>query len=120
MRKKILIIEDELDLVEVTKMRLENSGYEVAGAISGKEAFTLLQKDIPDLILLDLRLPDMHGKEICEKLKRDDRLKTIPIILFTAGADDIPKVAREVGVDDYIMKTFEPKVLLEKIKKFIG
>ncbi|MCX5686178.1 MAG: response regulator [Candidatus Omnitrophica bacterium] len=120
MTNKILLIEDELDLVEVTKMRLKKSGYEVAGALSGEEAFRFLQKDIPDLILLDLLLPGMQGEEICKKLKCDDRLKTIPVILFTASASDIPKVVREVGADDYIMKPFEPEELLSKVKKFIG
>ena|SRR3989338_5663822 len=120
MTNKILLIEDELDLADVTKMRLEKSGYEVVSATSGEEAFAFLQKDIPDLILLDLLLPGMQGEEICKKLKCDNRLKTIPVILFTASASDIAKVAREVGADDYIMKPFEPEELLGKIKKFIG
>ena len=120
MTNKILLIEDELDLVEVTKMRLEKSGYEVISAVNSEEAFTFLQKDIPDLILLDLLLPDMRGEEICKKLKCDDRLKTIPVILCTASASDVSKVAKEVGADDYTMKPFEPEVLLSKIKKFIG
>ena len=120
MTNKILLIEDELDLVEVTKMRLEKSGYEVISALSGEKAFILLQKDIPDLILLDLLLPGIQGEEICKKLKCDDRLKTIPVILFTASASDVSKVAKEVGADDYIMKPFEPEELLGKLKKFIG
>ena len=120
MTNKILLIEDELDLAEVTKERLKNSGYEVVHVIDGEKAFALLQKDIPDLILLDLLLPGMQGEEICKKLKCDDRLTTIPVILFTASASDIPKVAREVGADDYIMKPFESEELLSKIKKFIG
>ncbi|MFA4889352.1 MAG: response regulator, partial [Candidatus Omnitrophota bacterium] len=75
---------------------------------------------IPDLILLDLLLPGIQGEEICKKLKCDDRLKTIPVILFTASASDVSKVAKEVGADDYIMKPFEPEELLGKLKKFIG
>lgn len=120
MTNKILLIEDELDLAEVTKMRLKKSGYEVIGATSGEEAFMFLQKDIPDLILLDLLLPGMPGEEICKKLKCDDRLKTIPIILFTASSSDIPKVAKEVGADAYIMKPFEPEELLDKIAKCLS
>lgn len=120
MTNKILLIEDELDLVEVTKMRLKNSGYEVITALSGEKAFTFLQKDIPDLILLDLLLPDMRGEEICKRLKCDDRLKTIPVILFTASASDVSKVAKDICADDYIMKPFEPEDLLSKVKKFIG
>ena len=120
MTNKILLIEDELDLVEVIKMRLENSGYEVISALSGEEALTFLQRDIPDLILLDLLLPGMQGEEICKKLKCDDRLKTIPVILCTASASDIPKVVKEVGADDYVMKPYESEELLSKVKKFIG
>ena len=120
MTNKILLIEDELDLVEVTKMRLKKSGYEVISALSGEDAFAFLQKDTADLILLDLLLPDMRGEEICKKLKCDDRLKAIPVILFSASASDIPKVAKEVGADDYVTKPFEPEDLLGKVKKFIG
>jgi len=120
MTNKILLIEDELDLVEVTKMRLKKSSYEVLSALNSEEAFTFLQKYIPDLILLDLLLPGMHGEEICKKLKCDDRLKTIPVILFTASASDIPKLVKEIGTDDYILKPFEPEELLSKVKKFIG
>ena len=120
MTNKILLIEDELDLADLTKMRLEKSGYEVVSALSGEEAFTFLQKDIPDLILLDLLLPDMRGEEICKKLKCDNRLKNIPVILFTASASDIPKVVKEVCADDCIRKPFEPEDLLKKVKKYIG
>lgn len=120
MTNKILLIEDELDLVEVTKMRLKKSGYEVISALSGEEAFIFLQKNIPDLILLDLVLPGMRGEEFCKKLKCDDRLKTIPVIIFTASVSNIPKLTKEVGADDYIMKPFEPEELLDKVKKYIG
>jgi len=117
---KILLVEDELDLAEVTKMRLKKSGYEVIGALNAEEAFAFLQKNIPDLILLDLLLPGMQGEEVCKQLKSDARLKHIPVILFTASASDIPKMAKEIGADDYIMKPFEPEELLGKVKKYIG
>ena len=120
MTNKILLVEDELDLAELTKIRLEKWGYEVISALNGEEALTFLQIDIPDLILLDLLLPDMRGEEVCKKLKCDDRLKAIPVILFSASASDIPKVAKEVGADDYVTKPFEPEDLLGKVKKFIG
>ena len=120
MTNKILLIEDELDLVEVTKMRLEESGYEVVTVPSGEAALDLMQNNPPDLILLDLLLLGMRGEEFCKKVKCNDRLKTIPVILFTASASDISKVAKEVGADDYIMKPFEPENLLSKVKKFIG
>jgi DNA-binding response OmpR family regulator len=120
MANKILLIEDELDLAEVTKMRLKNSNYEVIHTGDGEKALVLLQKDTPDLILLDLLLPGIQGDEVCKQLKFDDRLKHIPVVLFTASIDDIPKVVKEIGADDYIMKPFEPEELLKKIRKFIG
>lgn len=120
MAKKILLVEDELDLVDVTKKRLENSGYEVLTVPSGEEALDLLQNNPPDLILLDLLLRGMRGEEVCKQLKGNPKLKHIPVILFTASASDIAKVAKEIGADDYIMKPFEPEELLGKIKKFIG
>ena len=120
MTNKILIVDDELDIAEVTKIRLEQSGYEVICVPDGEKAFTFLQNNIPDLILLDLLLPGIHGKEICKKLKCDDRLKAIPVILFTASASDIPKIAKEIGADDYITKPYESEGLLGKVKKFIG
>lgn len=119
MAKKILIIDDELDIVAVTKRRLKSAGYEVMTVETAEEALVYLQKDTSDLILLDLLLPKMQGEEACKKIKSDDSLKRIPVILFTASANDIPKVAREIGADDYIMKPFEPEGLLSKVKKFI-
>lgn len=120
MAGKILLVDDELDLVAVTKRRLESAGYEVLTVETGEDALACLQKDTPDLILLDLLLSKMQGEEVCKKIKCDANLKRISVILFTASASDIPKVAKEVGADDYIMKPFEPEELLGKIKKFIG
>jgi DNA-binding response OmpR family regulator len=119
MANKILLIEDELDLAEVTKMRLKSSGYNVMHVINSESAVTLLQKELPNLILLDLLLPGIRGEEFCKQLKSDDRLKTIPVILFTASASDLAKVSKEIGADDYIMKPFEHEELLVKIGKFL-
>lgn len=120
MAKKVLLVDDEQDLVAVTKRRLENVGYEVMTVETGEDALACLQKDTPDLILLDLLLPKMHGEEVCKRIKSDDNLKNIPVVLFTASASDIPRVAKEIGADDYIMKPSEPEELLGKIKRFIG
>lgn len=120
MTKKVLLVDDELDLVAVTKRRLESAGFEVLTVETGEDALAYLQENIPDLILLDLLLPKMQGEDVCKRIKSDESLKRIPVILFTASATDIPKVAKEVGADDYIMKPFEPEELLSKIKKFIG
>jgi CheY-like chemotaxis protein len=120
MGRKILVVDDEPDMLTVSVCRLETAGYEVLKAANGKEAIEVMEKDIPDLILLDLLLPDMQGDAFCRKVRSDARFKKIPIILFTASVIRVPAKVREIGADDYILKPFEPEDLLFKIKKYIG
>lgn len=120
MAKKILIVDDEPDILELAVIRLETAGYEVLKVASSEEAFKVLKKNKPDLILLDLVLPNMQGDEFCKKIRSTSGLKDIPIILFTASIMRVPEKAEEMGADDYILKPFEPGELLFKIKKFIG
>jgi len=122
MPKKILVVDDEPDIMDVATVRLRHLGYEIMPAVDAEEALTYLQNDTPDLILLDLLLPKMQGDELCKKLKSDDKYKDIPIILFTASAirTSLPEDIKEMGADDCIMKPFEPEELLFKVKKFIG
>ena len=119
-KKRILIVEDEADILEMVAMRLEASGYEVISALDGQEAFEKARKETPDLIILDLMLPKMDGYKVCGLLKRDTRYARIPIILFTARAQETDmKMGQEVGADAYITKPFEPQVLLGKIKELL-
>ncbi|MDP2922866.1 MAG: response regulator [Candidatus Omnitrophota bacterium] len=118
--KKILVVEDEQDVLRLTAYRLKKSGYEVLTAIDGQKALNLLQENIPDLIILDLLLPAIHGYEVCKRIKSDTKLKNIPVILFTASVLDVERKVKELGVDDFIMKPFELEILLEKVKKLIG
>jgi two-component system, OmpR family, alkaline phosphatase synthesis response regulator PhoP len=119
-KKKILIIEDERDLVEIVKFRLEASDYDVISAYDGEEGLKKARKENPDLILLDIMLPKIDGYKICRMLKFDEKYKGIPIIMFTARAQDSDaKVGREVGANDYVTKPFEPDTLLTKIKELI-
>ena len=85
-RKRILCIEDEADMLEMVRFRLEHEGYEVISAINGKEGLDKAYKDNPDLILLDLMLPEKDGYEVCRILKSDTHFKVIPIVMFTARA----------------------------------
>ncbi len=120
MAKKILIVDDEIDLLRVTSFRLKNFGYDILTASNGQEALELIEKSPPDLILLDLRIPLVSGYEVCKKIKSDNKLKTIPVIIFTASAvSDLAEKMRDIGADDFIVKPFESQVLLEKIKKLI-
>ncbi len=120
MTKKILIVDDERDLLRVMTMRLTKAGYEIMTATDGREALVLIEEAMPDLVLLDLRLPVMSGQDVCKKMKSDPKFKNIPIILFTASAGgDIPERARALGADDYIIKPFEAEDLLKKIARLI-
>jgi len=119
MAKKILIVDDEPDILRATKVRLMSFGYEVITANDGKECMALLQTDTPDMILLDLRLPFMNGDEICLKIKSDEKLKDIPVIIFTASSDvTTSNKVKESGADGYLIKPFDPGDLLQIIKKF--
>ena len=121
MAKKILIVEDEPDILKVVSSRLKKMGYEVLIAVDGKEGVDIAQKEKPDLILLDLRLPLMDGYEVCKRVKADKKLKHIPVILLSASqVARIKESMKECKADDYIIKPFEPKELLDKIKKFIN
>jgi len=120
MGKRILIIDDEIDILSLLTIRLEAIGYEVLKAASAEEALSLLEKNKPDLILLDLLLPQMQGEEVCQRLKSDLKLKDIPVIIITANIATVNETIKKICADDYILKPFEPEELLFKIKKFIG
>lgn len=119
--KRTLIVDDEEGIVKVVKMYLEHHGYEVITAGDGQEGLERAKADKPDVIVLDLMLPRMDGYKVCGLLKRDARYAKIPVILFTAKAQEKDmKLGEEVGADAYITKPFEPEVLLSKIKELIG
>lgn len=121
MSKKILVVDDETQLVEMVKIRLEAAGYMVVCAYDGQEALEKAKKEKPDLIILDLMLPKMDGYKVCGLLKNDSRYGKIPIIMFTAKAQDEDMVlGRELGADAYMTKPFDPKLLLGKIQDLIG
>ena len=120
-KKKILVVDDEPDIVNMLKMRLEASGYEVIIAGDGNTAYNKAKSDSPDLIILDLMLPNMDGYQVCGLLKKDTRYAKIPIIIFTARAQKSDQdLGLEVGANAYITKPFEAKELLEKIKSLLG
>lgn len=118
--KTILIVEDEVELVEMVKMRLEANGYKVIAAYNGEDGLYWARKEKPDLILLDLMLPKMDGYEVCGTLKKDKNYADIPICMFTARAQESERrLGMELGADAYIIKPFEPSALLEKIKELL-
>ena len=121
MAKKILFIEDEVDIVTLMQARLVSQGYQMLSAFDGEEGLKMVQEEKPDLILLDKIMPKMDGLEVCQRLKSDPKTKDIPIIIVSAsGGKDLPERCQAARADDLIIKPFEPEELLSKIKKFIG
>ncbi len=115
--KRILVIEDEEDILELVKYNLAREGYEVKGARRGFEGLQIAQIELPDLIILDLMLPEMNGLDICRSLKAKKRTADIPIIMLTAKTEEADIVlGLELGADDYITKPFSPRVLVARIK----
>ncbi len=117
---KILLVDDEIQLLSMVQMRLEANGYDIITANDGEEGLEKAKSENPDLIMLDVMMPKMDGYKVCGLLKNDSRYSRIPIILFTARAQqDDTEVGEEVGADAYITKPFEPAVLLEKIEELL-
>lgn len=116
MRKQIFMVEDESDILELLQLKLEGAGYACKGFSTAKPMLQLLQQVIPDLILLDLMLPDMDGMEACKRLKSNPATESIPVIMLTARTDIEDKImGLEYGADDYITKPFDAKELLARI-----
>ena len=118
--KRILLVEDEEDVREITLFRLEQAGYEVITAPDGETALELAEKEVPDLIFLDLSLPGIDGDEVCIKLKSNEKLKGIPVVVFSASADVVRVKAKDIGAQDYLVKPCEPQELVAKAKKWLA
>lgn len=119
-KRKILLVDDEKDLVYAVTLQLEANNYEVLIASDGQEALDKTRRDKPDLIILDLMLPKIDGFKVCRILKFDGKYKKIPIIMFTARAQESDQeLGKEVCADAYITKPFEPQVLLAKVKELL-
>ena len=117
---KILVVDDEPDILEILKLNLQSEGYKVSTAENGKKALKKADKINPDLIVLDLMMPIMDGIETCERLRLDSRYKNILIIFLTARSEDYSQIAAlDVGADDYITKPVKPRVFLSKIKSLL-
>jgi DNA-binding response OmpR family regulator len=114
--KNILIIEDEEDIQELLRYNLERDGYVVRGCLSGEDGLQSIRKAQPDLLLLDLMLPGIDGKEICRVLRREPETAGLPIVMLTARGEESDIVTGlELGADDYITKPFSPAVLLARV-----
>lgn len=114
---KILVVDDEKNILELVRFNLEREGYQVLTARDGLAGLELARKENPDLIVLDVMLPEMSGLEICQELHQNPVTKSIPIIMLSARADEVDRVlGLELGADDYVTKPFSPRELVARIK----
>ncbi|RLC92040.1 MAG: two-component system response regulator [Chloroflexi bacterium] len=121
-KKVVVCIEDELEMIDLVKLILGRKGFDLVGAVGGREGLETVRKLKPDLVLLDLMMPDMDGWEVSQQMKADDELKDIPVIVVTAKAQSIDKVLglHIAKVDDYVTKPFGPQELLQSVNKVLG
>jgi DNA-binding response OmpR family regulator len=120
-KPKILVVDDEPEAVELLEFNLKQAGYAVTTAGDGAEALKKARTQTPDMIVLDVMLPEMDGFEICKSLRLDSTTATTPIIMLTAKAAEIDRVlGLELGADDYLTKPFSPRELLLRIKKILA
>jgi two-component system response regulator VicR len=121
-KKKILCIEDEMEMIDLMRLILERRGFDFVGAEGGEEGLDKIRAEKPDLILLDLMMPGVDGWEVYRQLKADEELQDIPVIVVTAKAQSIDKVLglHIARVEDYITKPFGPQELLESIRRVFG
>jgi two-component system alkaline phosphatase synthesis response regulator PhoP len=119
-KRKILIIEDDKDIVEMLDYNLKEEGYDTISALNGEEGIALAGKERPDLIILDIMLPIMDGFEVCRTLKNDDRVAHVPIIILSAKSQETDKVVGlELGADDYVTKPFSPRELIARMRAIL-
>ena len=120
MTEKVLIIDDEAHIVELIRYNLQASGFVTIQAYNGIDGLELAKQEIPDLVILDLMLPGIDGLEVCKRLRRDEKLKNIPIIMLTARSEEIDKIlGLELGADDYITKPFSVRELNARVKALL-
>lgn len=120
--RKIVCIEDDAAMIDLVTLILKTKGFEVTGAMSGPEGLEVIGKVKPDLVLLDLMMPEMDGWDVYQRMKADEYMRTIPVIVVTAKAQTIDKVLglNIAKVQDYITKPFSPSELVKSIHKVLG
>jgi len=117
MAERILVVDDEPDLLELVRVNLVEGGFQVEATTSGREALERIRRAPPDLLVLDLMLPDMAGSEICRQIRATPELSGLPIIMLTAKAEELDRVVGfELGADDYVTKPFSPRELSLRVK----
>ena len=116
-QKKILVADDEKDIVELIAYNLEREGFAVSRAYDGQKAWEMVNAEKPDLVILDLMMPEMPGMEVCGRIRRREATAFLPIIMLTAKSDPLDKIlGLEVGADDYLTKPFHVRELIARVR----
>jgi two-component system, OmpR family, alkaline phosphatase synthesis response regulator PhoP len=116
-KKRILLIEDEEDIASLIKLQAEISGYKLHVEVDGVNGYRAIEREKPDLVILDIMLPGQNGLDVCRKMKSNPDLKNIPVIIISAKGEELDVVlGLELGADDYLPKPFSPRVLFSRIK----
>lgn len=119
-KKRILLVEDEEDVAALIKLQAELSGYKLHVEVDGVNGYRAVEREKPDLVILDVMLPGENGLDVCRKIKNHSELKHIPVVILSAKGDELDIVlALELGADDYVEKPFSPKVLFARIKAIL-
>jgi two-component system phosphate regulon response regulator PhoB len=117
---KVVIVEDEKDLAELLAFNLQKEGWQTVIALDGRSGLERIDAELPDLVILDLMLPELSGVEVCKLLRKQERTAAIPVIMVTAKGEEIDRVVGfEVGADDYLVKPFSTRELLLRIKAIL-
>ena len=121
-KKKVVCVEDEPEIIDLIRLILGRKGFDLTGATGGQEGLDMIRKVRPDLVLLDLMMPEMDGWEVYQQMKADQDLKDIPVIVVTAKAQSIDKILglHIAKVDDYVTKPFGPQELLQSVERVLG
>jgi len=119
-KTKIMVVDDEVDILTFVKTILEFEGYAVLTTTNGEEALSMASTSVPDLIILDVKLPGIDGYEVCRRLKKESDTRAIPILMFSASFHDVEKEALEAGADDFIKKLFTIDSFLSKVRQYLG
>lgn len=116
-KPKLLLIEDEEDIAALIKLQAEIAGYRMSVEVDGLNGLHAVEREKPDLVILDVMLPGMSGLDVCRKIKTDPELKNIPVIILSAKSEELDVVlGLELGADDYISKPFSPKILFSRVR----